>query len=80
MKPEEAIENLKLMQAQVEWEYPMNYAAAIDAAIEALEKQIPAKMNKVDMVWVCRCCGKPPGRGGYSGNFRYCEWCGQRLG
>lgn len=41
MKPEEAIKNLKLMQAAIEWEYPMDYAATIDAAIEALEKQIP---------------------------------------
>ena len=35
----EAIQTLKLMQAQVEWEYSMNYAAAIDEAIKALEVQ-----------------------------------------
>ena len=33
MTTEEIIENLKLMQSQVEWEYPMDYAAAIDEAI-----------------------------------------------
>ena len=32
----EIIENLKLMQSQVEWDYPMDYAAAIDEAIEAV--------------------------------------------
>jgi hypothetical protein len=33
------------MQAQVEWEYPMEYSAAIDEAIKALEAQewIPCK-------------------------------------
>lgn len=41
MKPEEAIEIMKLMQAQVEWDYPMDYAAAVDIAIDALKKQIP---------------------------------------
>jgi hypothetical protein len=41
----EAIQTLKLMQAQVEWEYPMEYSAAIDEAIKALEAQewIPCK-------------------------------------
>ena len=31
------IETLKLMQSEIEWDYPMEYAAAIDQAIEALE-------------------------------------------
>lgn len=35
----EAIKTLKLMQAQVEWDYPMEYAAAIDEAISALQAQ-----------------------------------------
>lgn len=43
MKPEEAIKNLKLMQAAIEWDYPMDYAATIDAAIEALENQAAAQ-------------------------------------
>ena len=45
MKNAEAIQTLKLMQAQVEWEYPMDYAAAIDEAIKALEAQewVPCK-------------------------------------
>lgn len=36
MTREEAIKNLELMRAEVEWEYTMEYAAAIDKAIEAL--------------------------------------------
>lgn len=32
----EAITTLTMMQAQIEWDYPMEYAVAIDMAIEAL--------------------------------------------
>lgn len=39
MKPQEAIETIKIALAEVEWEYPMDYAAAFETAIEALEKQ-----------------------------------------
>ena len=36
MKPQEAIETIKIALAEVEWEYPMDYAAAFETAIEAL--------------------------------------------
>lgn len=39
MKPQEAIRIMKIALAEVEWEYPMDYAAAFETAIEALEKQ-----------------------------------------
>lgn len=39
MKPQEAIRIMKIALAEVEWEYPMDYAAAFEMAIEALEKQ-----------------------------------------
>ena len=39
MKPQEAIRIMKIAIAEVEWEYPMDYAAAFETAIEALEKQ-----------------------------------------
>lgn len=79
MKPEETIEILKLMQAQVEWGYPMEYAAAIDAAIEALEKQIPMKLLQPEMgvngkiIHPCGNCGEDV-KGGV-----YCPWCGQMV-
>ena len=41
MTPEEAITILKIAKTEVEWDYPLDYAVAIDTAIEALEKQIP---------------------------------------
>lgn len=39
MKPQEAIGIMKIALAEIEWEYPMDYAAAFETAIEALEKQ-----------------------------------------
>ena len=39
MTNKEAIETIKIAIAEVEWEYPMDYAAAFETAIEALEKQ-----------------------------------------
>jgi hypothetical protein len=38
MTTKEAIETIRIAIAEVEWEYPMNYAAAFEMAIEALEK------------------------------------------
>ena len=36
MKPQEAIRIMKIALAEVEWEYPMDYAAAFETAIDAL--------------------------------------------
>lgn len=38
MTNQEAIKIIEVARAEVEWEYPMNYAAAFDKAIEALSK------------------------------------------
>lgn len=46
MTNQEAIEVIKLAQAQVEWEYPMDYAAAFDLAISALQAQ-EAKLDTI---------------------------------
>ena len=79
MKNIEAIENLKLMQAQIEWDYPMDYAAAIDLAIAALEKQIPMKHDTPEfdiegyLVYPCGGCGSDVA------NSYYCPWCGQKM-
>ena len=39
MTNKEAIEIIKAARAEVEWEYPMEYAAAFDKAIDALEQK-----------------------------------------
>jgi hypothetical protein len=36
---DEAIETVETARAEVEWEYPMDYAVAFDVALKALEKQ-----------------------------------------
>lgn len=43
MNLKEVIKTLELAKAEVEWNYPMDYAVAIDEAIEAIDKQIPKK-------------------------------------
>lgn len=39
MTNQEAIDIIKTAIAEVEWDYPMDYAAAFDMAIEALKEQ-----------------------------------------
>ena len=82
MNLKEVIKTLELAKAEVEWNYPMDYAVAIDEAIKAIDKQIPKKPEpKKDAsgeYYVCPICGvyqeyltdgKPP----------YCVNCGQAL-
>ena len=94
MKPQEAIETIKIAIAEVEWEYPMDYAAAFETAIEALEKQVPKKPIKKKMATLnktpnafswesTRCCPR------CKSNLvvkifgkhleDYCPLCGQRI-
>ena len=39
MTREEAIEIIRMAISEVEWDYPMDYAAAFDMAIEALKQE-----------------------------------------
>lgn len=50
MTEQEAIDIIKTAIAEVEWYYPMDYAAAFDVAIKAMEKA-----KDPDMVKVVRC-------------------------
>jgi hypothetical protein len=85
MTPQQTIEILKLMQAEVEWEYTMDYAVAIDEAIKALEKQIPKEViykpyqgDEDFPVAHCPNCDElQPDR--WEGEQLYCMDCGQRL-
>lgn len=45
MTNQEAIDIIKTAIAQVEWDYPMDYAAAFDMAIKALKAQEPQVMT-----------------------------------
>ena len=84
MTTQEAIETLKLMQAQVEWDYPMEYAAAVDMAVEALQKQIPKPIKITTFTKRCGNCGRQLSRIGNIHNIHpernYCVKCGQKVG
>lgn len=75
MEPEKAIETLKALCAAVEWDFPLDYAAAIDAAIEALEKQIPEKPRMpLDAYFTCPVCERH-----VEYPFERCTRCGQAI-
>ena len=88
MKPQEAIEIMKIAISEVEWEYPMNYPVAFEEAIKALEKQIPEMPDYegdgyadgflVYDTWIRPSCGR------YyeldcNDDYIYCPQCGQRI-
>ena len=83
MTKEEAIETLKIMLGQVEWDYPMDYATAIDIAIEALAKQIPKKPTGKHYAHMrCPSCNHriPSGQGSSSRRRdNWCNYCGQAI-
>ena len=63
MENREAIETIKVAAAEVEWNYPMDYAEAFEKAVEALGKQIakpPTQIEDEDELCVryeCPACG-----------------------
>lgn len=92
MTPKEAIEIIKVARAEVEWNYPMEYAVAFDEAIEALEdeKRTPKKPIRTNIssnaftTWRrynCPCCEKFLYSGASTQPIpqNYCHKCGQML-
>ena len=80
MTNEEAIKTIEVAIAEVEWNYPMDYAIAFETAISALEKQIPKKplhWDDCEQFYIeCPCCGKRyDSRLGYKG----CLYCLQAI-
>lgn len=74
MTAEEAIQTIEAAKAEVEWNYPLDYAAAFDLAIEALEKQIPKKpiINKRKIQCV-------NGHNQPTQHYKYFPMCGQLM-
>ena len=84
MTPQEAIETLKIAIAEVEWNYPMNYAVAFENAIESLEKQIPKKAELTEDCCICPSCtfdmmGVYDFTDNDTKDPAYCPTCGQAL-
>lgn len=79
MTPKEAIKILEIAKTEVEWNYPLDYAIAIDTAIEALEKQIPKKpITTKDGNKSCS-CGLVVQTGYIRNCLYYCDNCGQAI-
>ena len=81
MKPKEAIETIKVAIAEVEWNYPMDYAVAFEEAINALEKQVPKKPVNYDSVPHSRCpvCNNSVKVFEDAHEYHYCLYCGQAI-
>ena len=77
MNLKEVIKTLEIAKAEVEWDYPMDYAVAIDEAIKAVGKQIPKNPEIEGEYYVCPICGVYQETS--EGNPPYCINCGQRL-
>ena len=87
MNLKEVIKTLEIAKAEVEWNYPMDYAVAIDEAIKAIDKQIPKKPKVIDYWRMCPRCYEEYGfdydiligmRGLKTGECR-CLNCGQAI-
>lgn len=81
MNAQEVIDIMKIAIAEVEWNYPLDYAIAFEEAIKALEKQIPKKPipNSHDMFGI-KCCICPVcSCHVYSTSNNFCQRCGQAL-
>lgn len=71
MTPKEAIRDLRKLKSF----HNGSYGAAVDMAIDALEKQIPKKAGKKVFVFArCPVCGSP-----VECNEDYCFHCGQAI-
>lgn len=77
MNLKEVIKTLELAKTEVEWDYPMDYAVAIDEAIKAIDKQIPKKPELKGEYYVCPVCGVYQETS--EGNPPYCINCGQAI-
>lgn len=88
MTNKEAVKNIEIAKAEVEWSYPIDYSMAFEMAIKALEKQTPKKPLDICtpvVTWgLCPVCkgelnklGNRPNRV-FKGNA-YCIDCGQAL-
>ena len=83
MTAQKAIETIEAAIAEVEWNYPLDYAEAFEEAIKALKKQIPKKPTpqerqhiRYSMNYTCPSCGM---NFNGTGIASYCYHCGQAL-
>ena len=84
MNPKEVVKTLEIAKAEVEWNYPMDYAVAIDEAIKAVDKQIPkkpvSKYKYRDGENVCPSCETENRCRIVMSWEKFCPDCGQAIG
>lgn len=76
MTPQEAIKILEVAKAECEWNAPLDYQEAFDAAIKALQRQIPKQAVKPASPYFRYAC---PACGNYPLSGHYCSECGQAI-
>lgn len=84
MTHEEAINIIRIAIAEVEWNYPLNYAEAFDKAILSLDKQIKRKPNNIRIrrnfiSFDCPICGTQHVYANEGVMYSYCSVCGQAI-
>ena len=81
MNLKEVIKTLELAKAEVEWDYPMDYAVAIDEAIKAIDKQIPKEpIGDLHSVPHYRCPTCKCTVSMYNTQHdAFCKYCGQAI-
>lgn len=79
MTPQEAIQTIKIAIAEIEWDYPMDYAIAFEEAIEALEKQHSIVHCKDCQNWKTITIETIDGRTAEAGQCELTKWlCGEQ--
>ena len=68
MTTQDAIIAIKLLKPDIEWDLSLEYQEALDEAIEALEKQIPKKPDRIKDKY------------GISTYYLYCPSCKNWIG
>ena len=93
MANKEAIETIKIAIAEVEWDYPMDYAVAFETAIEALEKQELKRTTYIhlntrythwgrvrhDQFRCCNCGLTKEFVDGHASQYKFCPQCGLEI-
>lgn len=82
MSRDEIISNFELMKAEVEWEYPIDYAATIDEAIELVkERKVGHWRNRGRIDQCCSVCGETPDcePGETPKEYDFCPYCGAKM-
>lgn len=81
MNLREVIKTLEVAKAEVEWNYPMDYAVAIEEAIKAVEKQIPKEpIGDLHSVPHYRCPTCKCTVSMYNTQYdSFCKYCGQAI-